>query len=161
MPRRDPLHLVDQLLAAASRYLVGGAWEVPEQQAVLCEEIDAERRRGGSEHQRYYAHVEAEDEPPDGVGLICFGTDVGKLEPEQQAGIVLHELGHVLTDYYEFDPTALERKRADDLEHPGDALEEARANAAVREVFDIEISYGEDDQVQRISKEDLAWLLDQ
>lgn len=116
-----------------------------------CAEISKERQKGLPGSRRYYAHVDHEED------VICFADDVGKLALTKQAGLVLHELGHLLADEYGTQPTAYELDKAQEIYEAGRVEEEASANQAISDAIGLEITYGKD-RVQRISAEDLEWL---
>jgi hypothetical protein len=117
-----------------------------------CAEISKERKKKIPSTRRYYAHVDHEKD------VICFADDVGKLDPRKQAGLVLHELGHLLDDVLEeTEPSQHELNKAQDVYEAGRVEEEATANQAIDDTLRVEITYGKD-RVQRISEEDLAWL---
>lgn len=125
-------------------------YELPAVKIRHCPDIDADRK-GDKSHKRYYAHVDHYKD------TICFAAAVGKLSPAKQAGLVLHEIGHLLDDVVAAQPSAHELKKAEAIYEEARVDEEAAANQAIFDALGIEILYGKD-EVQRISKEDLEWL---
>jgi hypothetical protein len=116
-----------------------------------CSFIEDERAAGKAGSKRYYAHVDHRK------NVICFASDVGKLDPTKQAAILLHEVGHLLDDWGEVAASKHELEKAEKHYEPGRVDEEAAANQAVMDAFGIEITYGRDG-VQKITQEDLEWL---
>lgn len=98
-----------------------------------CSEIDADR----AFDSRAYAHV---DHHP---SVICVAHAFDELPADHQAGILLHEVGHLLCDEEdEAGPiSADELEKAAAVYDPERVPEEAAANQAVREALGIEILY--------------------
>jgi hypothetical protein len=106
---------------------------------VGCELAERDRKKD----PRIYAHV---DHAP--YGVICIVADLVELPRENQLGILWHEIGHLLSDVYDVDPTPAELADAERIYHDRTAkerVEEAKANAAAREVCSRPITYGPDD----------------
>lgn len=144
------LELVTAYLEIITEYLAD-EHDLQPLTAQKCSDIERERKAGD---KRYYAHVDCTE------GVVCFATDVGKLAPRKQAGLVLHEIGHLLDDLYDTQPSPDEIEKAQEIYPAGRVMEEARANQAIADALDIEIDYGRD-RVQQISAKELTWLENQ
>jgi hypothetical protein len=95
-----------------------------------CDEIDAER----AWDDRAYAHVDHHD------SVICVAHAFDELPAEFQAGILLHEVGHLLDDG-DTEPSEHEMEKAMQVYDPERVAEEAAANHQVADVLGIEIDY--------------------
>ena len=112
-----------------------------------CDEIDAQRDAGDA---RALAHV---DHHPD---VICVAHDLSSFPMENQAGILLHEIGHLLDDG-DTKISDAELTKAAAIYDPERVPVEAAANQQVLDVLGIEILYDEA-QLQYVTDEALASL---
>jgi hypothetical protein len=100
-------------------------------------------RRDYARDPRVHAHVDS-IEP---YGTVCIVAELLELPRANQLGVMWHEVGHILADQYEVTPTAAELADAERIypdRPPDERLDEARANAAARELCGRPISYGPD-----------------
>lgn len=120
-------------------------------QVEYCSEIDQQRQAGD---ERAYAHV---DHHPD---VICVAHAFDELPADNQVGILLHEVGHLLCDADdEAAPIrAAELSKAAEVYDPERVPEEAAANQAVLDTLGIEIAY-DDRQLQTVNPDEVQLLL--
>jgi hypothetical protein len=99
-----------------------------------------------AEDPRVFAHTHHAR----GRWSVCVCRAIYSLSPAAQAGVLWHEIGHLLDGTASpaaERPTATERRAVDRIYHDRPATEraeEAKANARIRSIFGVKIHYNRD-----------------